>query len=204
MRQQTHPSIALEDQSNIALQDWLIKTMASYSKNAIYLILIIVVFTAFLGVIYSSLEIDNNNRGPLATEIFAASRNIFYPTATRLQQYCSIITPVRGSHSVDIHDSWELQYLTINIRHGDRTAINHIVGTSKNYGNMKGNNSYFIDEEALKHVYRLKAFDLDPLPRGQKLKHKPVSYGPNIQAIGYILQLIWNTIVFNYCAGRRT
>lgn len=150
--------------------------MVSYSKSSIFLILVIVVFTAFVGVIYSSLEIDKDSR-PLTAELFAASRSIFYPAASRLQQYCSLSTPIRATHSVDIHDAWDLQYLAINIRHGDRSAINHIVGTTKNYANVKGNNSYFIDSEALKHVYRLKAFDLNPLPRGEdKQKNKPVRF----------------------------
>lgn len=148
------------------------------NKSTIFLILIIVLFTVFVGIIYSLLEMDkdSNIRGPLAAEIYAVSRNIFYPAANRLQQYCNLNPPARTTHSADIQDAWELQYLAINIRHGDRSAINHIKGTTKNYGTVKGNNSFFINSEALEHVYRLKGFELNPLPRGsEKLKHKGVS-----------------------------
>lgn len=177
--------------------------MASYSRSSIFLILIIVVFTAFIGVIYSSLEIDKDSRGPLAAELFAASRSIFYPTVSRLQQYCSLSTPIRGTHSVDIHDTWELQYLAINIRHGDRSAINHIVGTTKNYAAVKGNNSFFIDSEALKHVYRLKAFDLNPLTRnGEKLRHKPVSVDFFCVHLTALIKEIIPAIHFDFALGR--
>jgi hypothetical protein len=44
----------------------------------------------------------------------------------RLKAYCNIETTERQAFERPLDDNWELQYLTLNIRHGDRSPVYHL------------------------------------------------------------------------------
>lgn len=91
----------------------------------------------------------------------------FYDNTERLAKYCNTEIPARVQPNESISDNWELQYLAINIRHGDRSSIHRMPGTvTPNDPRDALNSPRALDNitAASTFIDKLKTFHLSALP----------------------------------------
>jgi protein tyrosine phosphatase len=81
----------------------------------------------------------------------------------RLEAYCNIETTERQAFERSLDDNWELQYLTLNIRHGDRSAVHHFYS-----GDWRDSSAPEpVDMSAVSpYIDQLRTFHLSPLSTG--------------------------------------
>jgi hypothetical protein len=125
------------------------------NRSSTMLVVVGIVFIVVLCVGYASLDLD------MKSKMFAgvSSMKSQSTAAQRLATYCNIAPPLRTSPSGNINDSWDLQYLAVNVRHGDRSAIHKIPGTIASKASISTN-----DNRTAKYVEKLKSFHLAALP----------------------------------------
>jgi hypothetical protein len=102
----------------------------------------------------------------------------------RLQQYCSAKTPVASDgHFVDKSSDvkWNLRFVAINIRHGDRSAIHSMPGSIVN---TKEVYSTYIEKEALGFRSKLSSFKILFLPDSAKRKASEI---PESEPLTHVL-----------------
>jgi hypothetical protein len=124
-----------------------------------------VLFTFLLGVFYTTLS-DFPDNGILASTVLDV-KDYFVENSSsnqRLSEYCNIEVPSRKKMESYGIPGWELQHLAINIRHGDRSAIHRIPGTSVTAPTVKDENSSYVDIRAKQYLNYFKVFLLSRLP----------------------------------------
>jgi hypothetical protein len=119
------------------------------------LVVVGIVFIVIICVGYTSLDLD------MKSKLYGvgSSSSVQSTAAQRLASYCNVAPPLRTSHSGNIDDNWDLQYLAVNIRHGDRAAIHKLPGTVTSKPLVAAN-----DNRTAKYVEKLKSFHLAALP----------------------------------------
>ena len=81
----------------------------------------------------------------------------------RLSLYCNAEPPTRIPDKVSINNSWELQYMALNIRHGDRSSIHRIPGTALPFP-LRTDILQFVDNRTSAYIDKLRSFSLTAIP----------------------------------------
>ena len=121
-------------------------------------------FMFLLGVFYTSLDRQLDRSG-LVSNLLEV-KDYFVENAdqkSRLSEYCNIEVPKRevmGSYDIP---GWELQHLAINIRHGDRSALHRIPGTTTPQVTLTDKNSSYLDVRAREYTHHFKCLHLEKL-----------------------------------------
>eukprot|EP01032_Pedospumella_encystans_P017089 gene17089-19481_t len=121
-------------------------------------------FMFLLGVFYTSLDRQLDRSG-LVSNLLEV-KDYFVENAdqkSRLSEYCNIEVPKRevmGSYGIP---GWELQHLAINIRHGDRSALHRIPGTTTPPVTLTDKNSSYLDVRAREYTHHFKCLHLEKL-----------------------------------------
>jgi hypothetical protein len=133
--------------------------MGAISRKATVVTALGVVLVVVVWYVYSSHELH------LPSSLSAIGIATSTSGRERLAKYCNIEIPERRSYNHSIDDDWELQYLAVNIRHGDRSAIHRLPGTI-----TPGNGISEVDNvtAASPYIEKLRTFQLSALPGSEK------------------------------------
>ena len=121
-------------------------------------------FMFLLGVFYTSLDRQLDRSG-LVSNLLEV-KDYFVENAdqkSRLSEYCNIEVPKREVISSYNIPGWELQHLAINIRHGDRSALHRIPGTTTPPVTLTDKNSSYLDVRAREYTHHFKCLHLEKL-----------------------------------------
>lgn len=140
------------------------RKMASCNRNLLFISGIATLFTFLIGVFYTSLDHKLHESG-LVSNLLEV-KDYFVENAdqkSRLSEYCNIDVPRREAVSSYDIPGWELQHLAINIRHGDRSALHRIPGTTTPPVTLTDKNSSYIDIRAREYTHHFKCLHLKKL-----------------------------------------
>lgn len=136
--------------------------MASKNRSVVITVIAVAVIV-ILCVTYSSVELHlTNGFGDRDRNEGGQSGG-----ASRLDRYCNIEIPNRQLLNHSLKENWTLQYLAINIRHGDRSAIHRMPGTTTFIDSSLPSQTP-LDNKTTIYIEKLKAFHLSALPGSRK------------------------------------
>lgn len=138
--------------------------MASCNRNLLLISGIGILFMLLLGVFHTSLDRNLDHTG-LVSNLLELKDHFVEKVEhnSRLSEYCNIEVPEREVKSSYDIPGWELQHLAINIRHGDRSALHRIPGTTTPPVALTDKNSSYLDIRAREHTHHFKCLHLEKL-----------------------------------------
>lgn len=133
------------------------------NRRTIAMVVVLFVLVVILWVTYSSVDLQQLHNhsllGNSGSSMLDASNSL-----NRLSKYCNIGPLIRMAESHGkLEDIWELQYMAINVRHGDRSSIHKLPGTASERSRLRLHMPKHLDNRTTQYVEKLKSFSLSPL-----------------------------------------